>query len=255
LSKNARVRKGQFIAEIRDLDEGYGERLESKVAAARAQVDAAERQVETHQQNLKATRNLAAAYQTQVKAYERVYDEITLSRDKRVASAKTKREADLQRLKSVEALFNLETEALERAKARREAGQDISVETLIDAQRKLIEAETKLSEAKAAIESAENDVAEKQNMGDAYQLKAQADVEYYKGLVAKSEVETTRANGEMAKAQADLANAEKEMRDLETRLARQESQQIIAPFDGVVTQLTPAQLVKKGDSICTLLPD
>ena len=64
------------------------------------------------------------------------------------------------------------------------------------------------------------------------------------------------ANGEVAKAQADLAKAQQELKDLETKLARQESHQIIAPFDGVVTQLTgPEQLVKKGDSICTVVPD
>lgn len=83
-----------------------------------------------------------------------------------------------------------------------------------------------------------------------------ADVEYYKGLVAKAEIETTRANGEVAKAQAVLAQAHKELMDLETKRATQQSQQILAPFDGVVTQLTgPEQLVKKGDSICTLVPD
>jgi multidrug resistance efflux pump len=126
---------------------------------------------------------------------------------------------------------------------------------LIEAQRKLIEAEAKLSEAKASIESAENDVAEKQNEGDAHRLKAQADVEYYKGLVAKAEFETTMANGEVAKAQANLAKAQKELRDLETKRATQQSQQILAPFDGVVTQLTgPEQLVKEGDPICTLTP-
>lgn len=74
-----------------------------------------------------------------------------------------------------------------------------------------------------------------------------ADVEYYKGLVAKAEIETTRANGEVAKAQADLAKAHKELMDLEAKRATQQNQQILALFDGVVTQLTePGQLVKKA---------
>ncbi len=63
------------------------------------------------------------------------------------------------------------------------------------------------------------------------------------------------ANGKVANTQYELARAQQELRDLETKLARQESHQVIAPFDGVVTQLTgPEQLVKKGDSICTLTP-
>ena len=85
-----------------------------------------------------------------------------------------------------------------------------------------------------------------------------ADVEYYKGLVAKAEIETTRANGEVANAQADLAKAQKELMDLETKVARQEHHEIRAPFDGYVFQITAhqgGQLFKKGDSICTLLPD
>lgn len=68
------------------------------------------------------------------------------------------------------------------------------------------------------------------------------------------------ANGEVAKTQADLAKAQQELTDLENKLARQEQeqQQVIAPFDGRVIQvngLRHGQLIKKGDLICTLLPD
>lgn len=84
-----------------------------------------------------------------------------------------------------DALIELETEAVERAKANPAAGRDVSDEKLIEAQRRLIEAEARSSEAKAAIESAENDVVEKQNEGYAKRLKAEADVEYYSGLVEK----------------------------------------------------------------------
>ncbi len=66
------------------------------------------------------------------------------------------------------------------------------------------------------------------------------------------------ANGEMAKALSDLAKAQQELKDLESKLGRQIQQQILAPFDGRVTQLTGAgsgQLIKKGDPICTLTPD
>ncbi len=253
--ENARVRKGQFIAEIRVHEEGYRHRLETQFAAATLEVEAKKNQIEVMQRNVEATQSAVASYQAQILAYEQVYGKIVLSSDAGVASAKNRLEADLQGLKAREALFKLETEALKRVQELHAAGNN-SDEKLNEAQRKLIEAEAKLSEAKAVIQSAENDIAEKQNDGDAKRLQAQADVEHYKGMLAKAEVETIMANGEVAKAQAELAKAQQELTDLETRLPRQESQQIIAPFDGFVTQLTgPGQLVKSGDPICTLTPD
>lgn len=180
---------------------------------------------------------------------------IVLSSDAGVASAKSRLEAERQGLNAHEAVLVQETATHNRVKELH-ADSLVADEKLIEAQRKLTEAQAVLAAAKAVIQSAENDVVEKQNAGDAKRLQAQADVEYYKGLVAKAEIESTRANGEVANAQADLAKAHKELMDLETKLARQESHQIIAPFDGVVTQLTgPEQLVKKGDSICTVVPD
>jgi serine/threonine protein kinase/multidrug resistance efflux pump len=253
--ENARVRKGQLIAEIQETDAGSLARREDQIANAKSFVEAKKSEFGVMEQNLEATKSRVAASQAQTQAYEQVYDNLTLSNDKRVASAKKRREADLQRLKSLEALFNLETEALERTKASVEAGQDNSVEKLIEAQRRLIEAEAKLSEAKASIESAENDVAEKQNEGDAHRLKAQADLDQARALLIKAGAEASMADGEVANGQYELARAQQELRDLETSLARQEQQQIIAPFDGVVTQLTgPEQLVKEGDPICTLTP-
>lgn len=253
--ENARVRKGQLIAEIRDLDDGDGERLEAQMAQAILQVDAAQSQIEVMQQTLEATRKQVQASQAQAQAYEQVYGKIVLSSDAGVASAKKRLEAEQNSLNAREAMLVKETAAYERVKELHNAG-NLPDERLDEAQQKLNESKAIFSAAKAEIQAAENDVIERQNAGDAKRLQAQADVEYYKGLVAKAEVETARANGEVARAQADLAKAHKELMDLETKRATQQSQQILAPFDGVVTQLTgPKQLVKKGDSICTLLPD
>ena len=128
--ENARVRKGQLIAEIRVHDEAYRDRLEAQMAQARLQVDAAESQIVVMQQTLEATRKQVAASQAQ--AYEQVYDNLTLSNDKRVASAKKRREADLQGLKPLETLSKLETDSLEGVIKAHEAGA-VSVSCLISA--------------------------------------------------------------------------------------------------------------------------
>ena len=61
----------------------------------------------------------------------------------------------------------------------------------------------------------------------------------------------------MAKALSDLAKSQQQLKDLESKLGRQIQQQILAPFDGFVTQINggPGQLVKSGDPICFLTPD
>lgn len=206
------------------------------------------------QQTLEATRKQVQASQNQVRTYEQVYDKIVWSGDAGVAYAKNRLEAERNGLNAQEAMLVKETATHDRVKELHETG-NVRDETLIEAQQKLIEAKPIFSAVMAEIQSVENDVVEKQNAGDAKRLQAQADVDEAKALVAKAEVETTMAKGELAKAQSNLARSQQELTDFETRLATQESHQILAPFNGVVTQLTgPERLVKEGHPICTLTP-
>ena len=79
---------------------------------------------------------------------------------------------------------------------------------------------------------------------EAYIHKAEADVQYY--------------GGALDKAKSEVSKAEKEKFEMESKVSRQSTQEIIAPFDGYLVHLSAnvgSQMVKKGDPICTIVPE
>ncbi len=66
------------------------------------------------------------------------------------------------------------------------------------------------------------------------------------------------AEAAKANAEVEVANAEAELTRVDVRLARQASQRIMAPRDGIILQLLVAQgseMVKSGEGIAVLVPD
>ena len=228
LVENARVAKGDFIAEIRDLDDDYSERLNSQLDNTDAILQSAHKVVD--------------ATEGQLFAYRRVQTEIEAAQNAYVQSAMEKVSAAAQKLSIAEAAIPQLQAAFDRASDLQAAG-NIALEKLQEIERKLLESQGKVKEEMANLSSAKAELMGKQSDREAYIHKASADVSYYEGALDKS-------RGEVSK-------AEKEMREMESKVARQNTQQVTAPFDGYIVQLSSnsgAQLVKKGDPICTLVP-
>ena len=228
LVENARVARGDFIAEIRDLDEDYSDRLN--------------RQLGDTQAILQSSHKVVEATEGQLAAYKRVQTEIEAAQNAYVQSAMEKVSAAAQKLSIAEAAIPQLQAAYDRARDLQAAG-NIALEKLQEIERKLLESQGKVKEEMANLSSAKAELMGKQSDREAYIHKAAADVNYYEGALDK-------ARGEVSK-------AEKEMREMESKVARQNTQQVTAPFDGYIVQLSSnsgAQLVKKGDPICTLVP-
>jgi multidrug resistance efflux pump len=127
-----------------------------------------------------------------------------------------------------------------------------------EAERKLKESRAKVEKSKAYVRSAENELAAKQSDRNAKEQKAQVDIDYATAALRKATADVAKAESEVAKAQSDLIKAQKEVLDAETKVARQQCQNIVAPFDGFVTRITPNQsskVLKEGDPICVIVPD
>ena len=73
--ENALVQKGQFIAEISDLDESYSARLEQQLVNSQLTADAAGRQLDANERALTAAKTIVNSYEAQVRAYEKVKEE------------------------------------------------------------------------------------------------------------------------------------------------------------------------------------
>jgi multidrug resistance efflux pump len=229
LVENSRVAKGDFIAEIRDIDDQYADRLQGQLVNTTAILDSSKKIVE--------------ATEGQLNAYRRVQTEIEAAQNAYVQSAMEKVSAAEQKLAIAEAAIPQLKAAFARAKELQAAG-NIALEKLQEIERKLLESEGKVKEESANLSAARAELRGKQSDREAYIHKAAADVSYYEGALDK--------------AKAEVSKADKELHDMENKVARQNTQLMItAPFDGYVVQISSnggSQLVKEGDPICTLVP-
>lgn len=229
LLENARVSRGEFLAEIRDLDAEYSTRLEG--------------QLENTSVMLEAAKKIVEATQGQLTAYQEVSVQITKAQDAYVQAAMEKVSAAEQKLSLASAAIPQLQAAFERARNLYEQ-QNISLEKFQEAERKLMESQAKVREETANFAASRSDLEGKQNDRLAYIQKAMADVRYYEGALDK--------------ARSEVAKMEKERLEMQSKVARQSTQIVLAPFDGFLVEISPnigTQLVKKGDPICRIVPD
>ena len=229
LVENSRVAKGDFIAEIRDIDDLYADRLRGPLENTSA--------------ILESSKKIVEATEGQLNAYRRVQTEVEAAQNAYVQSAMQKVAAAEQKLAIAEAAIPQLKAAFDRAKELQAAG-NIALEKLQEIERKLLESQGKVKEESANLSAARAELMGKQSDREAYIHKAAADVSYYEGALDKTK--------------AEVSKADKELHDMENKVARQNTQLMItAPFDGYVVHISSnggSQLVKEGDPICTLVP-
>ncbi|MDA1231993.1 MAG: HlyD family efflux transporter periplasmic adaptor subunit [Planctomycetota bacterium] len=229
LKENARVAAGDFIAEIRDLDDEYSVRLQS--------------QLDNTSDILEASQKIVDATEGQLQAYKRVQTEIELAQNAYVQSATEKVTAAEQKLAIADAAIPQLQAAYNRAKDLHVAG-NIALEKLQEIERKLLESQGKVKEETANVSAARAELLGKRSDRQAYIHKAEADVQYY--------------GGALDKAKSEVAKANKEQTEMKSKVARQNTQLIIAPVNGCLVHLSAnlgSQMVKKGDPICTIVPE
>lgn len=255
--ENARVEKGKLIAEIHDLDDAYSSRLDQQLLNSQQSVAAAHQQLEASQRALDAARMIVESYEAQVRAYRTVKEETKAAQDAFVAMAQQKVLAEQQQLAEYQAaLPQLEAE-LERTAALHAEG-NLSLQKLQEIERKVAEASAKVSRAEAYVSVAQSDLEGKQRERTAKVEKAQVDIDYAEATLRKAQGDVSKSESDIAKARQELNKAEKELLEMEVKVARQESQNILAPFDGYLVQISPnlaTSVLKEGDPICTIVPD
>lgn len=229
LMENTHVKKGDFIAEIRDLDADFSTRLNAQLENTSLMLDAAKK--------------IVAATQGQLDAYREVQQQVAKAQDAYVQAATEKATAAEQKLSLAQAAIPQLEAALDRYRSLQELG-NISLEKVQETERKLNESNAKVREEMANVSVAKSDLQGKQNDRLAYIQKAEADVRYYEGALDK--------------ARAEVAKVEKDRLELQSKIARQDTQLVTAPFDGYLVEISSnigSQLVKKGDPICRIVPD
>ena len=256
LAENTFVRKGDLIAVISDLDEGYAVRLQQQLLNSRQAAMAAHQQLESAHAAVDSAHLVVESLQSQVVAYSKVKSETIAAQDAYVEMAEKKIFAYQQQLVEYEsALPQLEAE-LSRLEILHREG-NISLQKVQEVQAKLRGQQAKVAKAQADLEGAQAELIGKQRERVAKIEKAQVDIDYAEASLRKAMQDVSKARQEVGKATQETNKAEKEVLESETKLARQEQQVITAPFDGYVVQILPnngTAILKEGDPICTIVP-
>ncbi len=222
------VAKGDPIVELSDVDPRYVERLRQERDAIESRRDAALAQ--------------AAAYERQVVAYEEV-------RRMAVAAAEQKIDVAARKVDAAKRKVEAERAALKTARLNRERVIKLVAEGLTS-QRDDELAELAVAKAETGVGAAEAALQE----SNASLLGSRAE-----RMVKESEVlaKIASADGSAKKASADAAKANGELAKIDVRLARQASQLVTAPTDGVVLELRAGlgtEIVKEGDPLASIVP-
>lgn len=255
--ENARVTKGQLIATIQDLDEGYVGRLEQQLATAKETVQSLKDLVDATNRQKVAAETLAATQETQVATYKAVREGVEASALAAIDAAESKVTSAEQKLQEVLATELQAKQDFERQ--RRLYDKDIASEVKFQqAQQKYTEAQAKVAQEQANIDAFKADLIAKEKDLISKERKAQADIEYSQALLDKARGDVAKTDSDISKSESELQKAEQELFKAETALARQQTQVVTAPVDGFLTQIMANQgssMLKEGDKIAMIVPD
>lgn len=255
--ENAYVKEGQLIAEISDIAPEYLALLQQQLTASQDQLDAARDVLSANQRNKASAEMVVLSLDSQVVTYKLLKAQIVAAAEAAVMSAANKVDAETQVLAENKAVLAQATADYER--------QMQLFKEMIASQLKFQEAEQKWKAATAKvlksefyIKSATNELEAKRNERQAKEQKANVDIDNATAKLREANAKVAKAESEVAKSQTEVNKAEKDFYEAKTKVARQQSQDVTAPFAGYVTWITPnlgSKVLKEGDPICVIVPD
>lgn len=224
-----RVKQGDPLIELNDNDPELIARLRDQRDAVRARADAIAREAAAHDAN---AAGLEAARVLAVQAAE---ERVSMARNRTLAAEQALEAAEGAAL----------TAGLHRDRQAALAEKGLASRRTVElADLDVVRARTEVERARAALEAARREEAS---------LVAERD---RAGLELEARAVSARASAE--KARADLEAARGELARVAVSLARQGTQEVLAPRDGTVVRFFVAgggELVKAGDPLLLFVPD
>ncbi len=254
INEGAAVKKGALVTEVLVGDASEQKRWQEQLALAKQDVADAKARLESSQRNEQAMNNIHHATESQVESFEANKKQMVAAGKAAEASTLSKVEVAKQQVALDQASLTQLSAEYKRMKGQYDEGVT-SQKKLEVAERSYKEAEAKVAQSKASLEAIENMVTVRQDEEAAKQTRAQVDIDSAKVQLAKAMSDLSMAVSEVTRAEEDLANAQQSIEELNIKIARQETIQILAPFDGYVTEWTGQQFINEGDRICTLIPE
>jgi len=229
VKEGAKVKQGEVLAELADNDPLFLQRVTSELQSYQAKQSANDSRVETFRQQLKM------AGQARPQALS--------AADSRIAMAKQRRTAAEQTVSAASAAQQTAHLNLLRQQQLQSKGL-ASRRTLELAQLDFAQRKADSERAQAALAAAGSEV-------DAINADRQK-------LAADTFASIEKARADLQKAIEDQNTVRGEVLKLQTRLARQQTQTVVAPRDGSILRLLAnpgAEMVKPGQPLAILVPD
>lgn len=227
--EGSQVKQGDILAEILDNDPQLLQRLENEQKAALAKQEATDNRVNT--------------FREQLRMAERARPQAISAAQSRVEMANERRKAADQSVQAAQAAKQTATLNLSRQQQLRAKGL-ASQRTLELSQLEMAQRTAEVERTQAALEAAKSEV--DALTSDWQKLEADASA-----TVEKSRADLNKAIEDQNSVRADILK-------LQTRLARQQTQTVIAPRDGIVLRLLAnpgAEMVKPGQGLAIFVPD
>ncbi len=227
--EGSKVKAGDLLLEIRDVDPNFSQRLQEQLNNNRAKSQ--------------AKKDELASYEAQVQNFQTV-------RDSRVAAANFKR--DMARQKVVSAIQSIAAAeaSYEATRFQLERMQRLLKDGLVSqrdeelAERDNTIASRNLASSKAILDAAK-----------AEESSALAEVSQY-GADTQGSIQAAKA--QISKLRSEYAEISNTINEAQVNVARQSAQMVYAPNDGVVFRVpvnSPSQLVTKGQALMTIVPE
>lgn len=229
VAEGTRVKRGDVLVEIVDVDPGVLERLAREQQAQTDRVAALGERITALETRHKALRRSAASAGTGASARSNMARQRMTAQQQAVAAAEASNEVARLNQQRLLALF-------EKGLVSRRQFE------LADAD--AVKARTEYARAEAQLQAALNE-------RGAFEADVGKTINDAQALL--EDVSAT-----LASVRADRASAFAELQRVEGRLSRQRAQQVLAPFDGTVLRLSGGvggEMVKGGELLLELIPD
>ena len=229
IQEGSRVKQGDLLLEMADLDPMLAERLRGKKMAMQGKLSAQDQQILAQQsqieqlQTVRDMKVVAAQYKLDMARQK------TLSARESLAAAQAKLDTSIIQQQR---LMNLLTDGL------------VSQRDVDLIQRDVIVAKRSLNSATASLNAA---LAEQQS--------AKADIDQVR---ADSEAKINKATASINKVSSEMEEVRKQILDNQVSISRLGQRRVFAPRDGRILRLfsnPQGQVVKQGDTLAILVPD
>ena len=229
VKEGAKVKQGEVLAELLDNDPQLLQRLANELQLAMAKQTATQTRVQT--------------FQEQLRMAEQARPQAISAANSRVAMAQERSKAAQQGLQAAQAAQQTASLNLSRQQQLRAKGL-ASQRTLELSQLEMAQRNAEVARSQAALDSAKSEVA-------AFTADAGK-------IVADASASVEKIRSDLNKAIEDQNSIASDILKIQTRLARQQTQTVIAPRNGTVMRLLAnpgAEMLKPGQPIAMFVPD